>query len=279
MASIFGCSDCSIPVCSPGDRSFCPCWSVRTPGPVHPKAVRDDRRLRPEAPVGSAGAQSGRDPAVPPVGAVCRTRGQGPGGPAAGQRTTRRRADPAPARALPPGSEAEASASVPGPPMPELPRLPRDFGWLLRLTPGDHWVRGYRGYIEQWLSAPELLAVIEAAPRQAGRILRPLCRILGIPLPPFLRLPPRDKRASPTAAPALPDAPPGVRPGGRLPRAEPGTESLVPFTRAGPVVGRGAGSKAGRGQGSPAAYSEAGSVSADLSMPTCVYNVPDAERC
>ena len=40
------------------------------------------------------------------------------------QRTTRRRADPAPARALPPGSEAEASPSVPGPPMPELPRLP-----------------------------------------------------------------------------------------------------------------------------------------------------------
>src|SRR5690349_12112723 len=80
------------------------------------------------------------------------------------QRTTRRRADPAPARALPPGSEAEASASVPGPPMPELPRLPRDFGWLLRLTPGDHWVRGYRGYIEQWLADPELLAMLEAAP-------------------------------------------------------------------------------------------------------------------
>ena len=207
MASIFGCSDCSIPVCSPGDRSFCPCWSVRTPGPVHPKAVRDDRRLRPEAPVGSAGAQSGRDPAVPPVGAVCRTRGQGPGGPAAGQRTTRRRADPAPARALPPGSEAEASPAVPGPPVPEQPCLPRDFGWLLRLTPGDHWVRGYRGYIEQWLSDPELLAVLEAASRQAGRILRPICRILGIPLPPFLRLPPRDKRASPAAA--IPDAPPG----------------------------------------------------------------------
>ena len=58
------------------------------------------------------------------------------------QRTTRRRADPAPAPAKPPGSEAEASLSVPGPPVPELPRLPRDFGWLLRLTPGDHWVRG-----------------------------------------------------------------------------------------------------------------------------------------
>ena len=70
------------------------------------------------------------------------------------QRTTRRRADPAPARALPPGSEAEASPSVPDPSVPELPRLPRDFGWLLRLTPGDHWVRGYRGYMSSGSPTP-----------------------------------------------------------------------------------------------------------------------------
>jgi len=123
------------------------------------------------------------------------------------RRTARRRADPAPARALPPASDAEASSAVPGPPVPELPRLPRDFGWLLRLTPGDHFVRGYRLYIEQWLADPELAALLEAAPKQAGRILRPLCRILGIPLPPQLRLPPRGKRPSP-AAPSVPEGRP-----------------------------------------------------------------------
>ena len=147
------------------------------------------------------------------------------------QRTTRRRADPAPAPAKPPGSEAEASTAVtvPGPSVPEGLRLPRDFGWLLRLTPGDHWVRGYRGYIEQWLADPELLAMLEAAPRQAGRILRPLCRILGIPLPPFLRLPPRDKRTAPAAA--IPDAPPpgsGPGAGSRGPSSGPSRWLLSP---------------------------------------------------
>ena len=75
------------------------------------------------------------------------------------------------------------------PPPPPLPfRLPRGFGWLLRLVPET---AAYTGQVEHWLAHPELEAVIAAAP-QAGRILRPLCRMLAIPPPPALRPPPRE---------------------------------------------------------------------------------------
>ena len=94
------------------------------------------------------------------------------------QRTTRRRADPAPAPAKPPGSEAEASTAVtvPGPFVPELPRLPRDFGWLLRLTPGDHWVRGYRGYIEPTRSSRSGLRSSSSSRYHTDSDLQQSCR-------------------------------------------------------------------------------------------------------
>jgi len=130
------------------------------------------------------------------------------------RRTARRRADRAPAPAGPPAAAAEASPAVPspsmpGPSMPEQPRLPRGVGWLLQLTPGDHHVRGRREQVEYWLADPELPAVLEAAP-ETRRILRSLCWTLGIPLPPILHLPPREKRTPPAAAPRFPRRrPPG----------------------------------------------------------------------
>jgi hypothetical protein len=104
----------------------------------------------------------------------------------------RRAADPKP------GSPARRPA------VPPQPRLPGGFGWLLRLVPG-YQTNAYPGYLEQLLADPEMVALLAQSP-QAGRLLRRLCQMLGVELPPALRLPPR-KRASPPVA-AIPDAPP-----------------------------------------------------------------------
>ena len=81
---------------------------------------------------------------------------------------------------------AERASGLPA--SPKRGRLPARFGWLLRF--GSE-VACHRSQLEHWLTTnPELGKLLAAAP-QAGRILRPLCHMLGIPLPPALRLPPR----------------------------------------------------------------------------------------
>jgi hypothetical protein len=83
-----------------------------------------------------------------------------------------RRADP-PA-ALPPLAP-ERWPTPPG--VPHVPdRLPCGFSWLIRLAPEAE-VHGSR--VQHWLDDPKLTALLKEAP-QAGRILRPLCRMLGI---------------------------------------------------------------------------------------------------
>jgi hypothetical protein len=59
------------------------------------------------------------------------------------------------------------------------PRLPRGFGWLLRLTPET---ACGASQLQYFLSDPEVAALLAAAPRIA-RALRPLCRMLGVELP------------------------------------------------------------------------------------------------
>jgi hypothetical protein len=49
------------------------------------------------------------------------------------------------------------------------------------------------------LEDPEMVALLAEAPEAAGRILRPLFRMLGVPLPPALR-PPRRKRPAQPAS-------------------------------------------------------------------------------
>ncbi len=68
-------------------------------------------------------------------------------------------------------------------------RLPRAFGWANHRLPE---AAPAAGYLEDLVvnRAAELRPFLQAAP-QAGRLLRPLCTALGIPLPPDLRLPPR----------------------------------------------------------------------------------------
>ena len=56
-------------------------------------------------------------------------------------------------------------------------RLPRRFGWLLPLVPAE--AAGYAGQVRAVLAEPEMVALLLAAP-QARRVLRPLCRMLGI---------------------------------------------------------------------------------------------------
>ncbi len=71
--------------------------------------------------------------------------------------TTRLRAAPEVARLRPPG-------------------LPQGFAWLARLAPS---ILPLRSQVCHLLGDPELAALLAAAPG-AGRILRPLCRMLGI---------------------------------------------------------------------------------------------------
>jgi hypothetical protein len=82
------------------------------------------------------------------------------------------------------------------------PRLPRVDGWLVWLVPE---ASVYGSQLQHMLADPEMKALLAASP-QAGRILRPLCRMLGIdPSPEMLK---------PCQAAAPPDPQAGEPPSG-----------------------------------------------------------------
>jgi hypothetical protein len=85
------------------------------------------------------------------------------------------------------------------------PRLPDGSGWLIRVVPG---AAVYAGQVQTLLDDPQTAALLAAAP-QAGRILRPLCRMLAIPLPETLR---RTKPQSPPPPTGADIADPLARP-------------------------------------------------------------------
>jgi len=62
-------------------------------------------------------------------------------------------------------------------------RLPREFGWVARTLPE---AGKYAGALRYLLRDPETMALLEKAP-EAGRMLRPLCDLLGVRPPEFLR--------------------------------------------------------------------------------------------
>ncbi len=126
-------------------------------------------------------------------------------------------------------------------------RLPGGSGWLLRLAPVLD-TRIGRSQVESLLGAPEFGALLAQAP-QAGRILRPLCHMLGIETPAALRLPVRRRRppsgsgatdagaASGDATPARPAPPFSLTPprSPPLPEAKTAPASMPPDpTRTGP---------------------------------------------
>ena len=94
---------------------------------------------------------------------------------------------PAPRRGKPrPGRVRPAAA-------PSDMRLPTQKAWLIRLF--GHHAAGLGAQLQHHLEHdPELAALIAAEPA-AGRILRPLCHMLGLPLIPALQRPQRPKPA------------------------------------------------------------------------------------
>jgi hypothetical protein len=77
------------------------------------------------------------------------------------------------------------------PPREPQARLPKSFAWLIRVLPYE--AACFGSQLQHQFSQPEMIALLEAAP-QVGRILRPVCWMLAIELPPALRLPPRPPR-------------------------------------------------------------------------------------
>ena len=108
--------------------------------------------------------------------------------------------------------------------------LPRGNAWLLRLVPD---AVGGASQLQHLLADAEMAALIAAAP-QTGRILRPLCRMLGLRPPAVLALPPRPPR--PPAAPTRPatDRPPAAPPPPRPRRTAPA--QVLPPRACGPPV-------------------------------------------
>ena len=100
---------------------------------------------------------------------------------------------PRPRHAPRPAAEARPRLKVP--PI----YVPQGHAWLIRhVQPTAQ----YTPQLEHFLADPQTRALVAAAP-QAGRLLRPLCRMLAIAPPDWLRLPPRPKPAPPFSPAAL----------------------------------------------------------------------------
>ncbi len=88
--------------------------------------------------------------------------------------------------------------------------LPREFGWIVRALPET---AQYAGVLMYMLRDAEMAALVATAP-QAARHLRPLCHLLGVETPEFLRRR-RSIRATPPPLP-VPEPGPGSGPGASL---------------------------------------------------------------
>ena len=111
-------------------------------------------------------------------------------------------------RLTPPRPRANAAKAIAGADtVPPRPRLPGGFAWLLRIAPDT---AGMGGQVRHWLTDPEVAELLQASP-QAGRLLRPLCRMLGIGPSPDVpaalfapRAPARTAPDEPTPSPSAP---------------------------------------------------------------------------
>jgi hypothetical protein len=99
---------------------------------------------------------------------------------------------PAPGSDVParPARVRPAAASPPAEVPPWL-RIPTCSGWLIQRI---SWFLMSRYYdLEELLEKPEVAASVAEAP-QLGRVLRPMCHMLGVKQPDWLRRPPRPRR-------------------------------------------------------------------------------------
>lgn len=128
-----------------------------------------------------------------------------------------------------------APSHTPRPGGPRPTHLPRRHAWLVATL--GHQAAAYRSQLESLLRDPETQATLAAAITHApgiARTLRPLCRMLGIPLPPPLQRPARPARPRPQPAPKPPRPPlPPCRP--IYPQRHP---RPMPFLRLPPKLSR-----------------------------------------
>ena len=112
--------------------------------------------------------------------------------------------------------------------------VPRRKGWLFDMHPQAAVLAQYQ--LPPLLDSAEFQTLAKQAP-QLGRLLRPLCRALNIPLPNYLRLPPRKKRPAPPrpTRPRTRRAQPHTPPPPPIPARDPGRPD--PLTRLGNHVG------------------------------------------
>ena len=93
----------------------------------------------------------------------------------------------------------------PGTPLVDAPkRLPEGHGWVVKRIPE---AGPSAGALHDLLQQPHTQDFVQAAP-QAARLLRPLCRMLAVDQPLWLKLPPRPRRPrKPRPRPARPARP------------------------------------------------------------------------
>ncbi len=97
----------------------------------------------------------------------------------------------------------------PRPARPPPLRLPRGVAWLLRRLPQ---AAAAASQLQHMLADPAMADLLAAAP-QAGRLLRPLCQMLGVrPPPPALHPPPSARPAAPPHPSVHPRPPPAAPP-------------------------------------------------------------------
>ena len=89
--------------------------------------------------------------------------------------------------------------AAPGPARARAVRLPSGRGWLLREL--GHEAAGYGSQLAHVLAEPDMQALISAVPG-VGRVLRPICRMLGYDLAEVTKLVPPPAPAAPIPVPA-----------------------------------------------------------------------------
>ena len=104
-------------------------------------------------------------------------------------------------RALPPRPPTMRQPTQPRP--FKSCRLPTGYGWLLRRIPA---ASPFAAELQSLIGDPQMAALLQANPGMA-RLLRPLCRMLGVQQPPEQRAPGPKRAEPPTNEPSAPEPP------------------------------------------------------------------------
>ena len=107
--------------------------------------------------------------------------------------------NPLPRRPRKPSAKPDPAPEPESPPAgAKKSELPRQKGWLLQTYPGHH-IPYVRGHLISFLEDPDLSLLSGENPR-IGRVLRPLCHMLAIPLPDYLKLARKPRPPAPKPA-------------------------------------------------------------------------------